>query len=147
MKEFMQQALAQAKIALDLGEFPIGAVITYKGAVIAAAHNMVESQKNPTLHAEIVCINQALDELGEKYLNDCEMYVTLEPCIMCYKAISLTKLKRLYIGAMNTEDLYSVERLDPKSLDLNHIPEIVTEVMADQAKKLFDVHLKRLRNV
>lgn len=147
MKGFMQQALDQAQLALDLGEFPVGAVITYKGKVIAAAHNMVENKKNPTLHAEILCINQALESLDEKYLTDCEMYVTLEPCIMCYKAISLVKLKRLYVGAMNTEDLYSIERLDPRLLDLNHIPEIVTEVMADQAKKLFDQHLKSLRNM
>ena len=145
MNHLMQHAIAQAQLALSKHEFPVGAVIAHKGSIIASAHNLVQEKANPTLHAEMICIDKALRAIGEKYLIDCDIYVTLEPCLMCFKAISLVKLRRVYVAAMNTEDKYSIERLDPKALDLNHIPEIITGVCEEQAKNLFYKHLKSLR--
>jgi tRNA(adenine34) deaminase len=98
MSGFMALALAEAEAASARGEVPVGAVIVRGGEVIARAGNRVEELGDPTAHAEMVVIRQAA-ALGDKRLEDCDLYVTLEPCPMCAAAISLARIRRLYFGA------------------------------------------------
>ena len=92
-------ALEQAAIAARAGEVPIGAVVVMDGKVIASAHNLTETNADPTAHAELLAIRSACKTLGTPRLPDCDMYVTLEPCPMCAQAISFARIRRLYFGA------------------------------------------------
>ena len=96
---FMNQAFLLAKKAYQHGDVPIGAVIVRDGKIIARGENRVQKSKNPTLHAEIVAINKACKKLGTKFLDDCDLYVTLEPCAMCATAISFARVKNIYFAA------------------------------------------------
>lgn len=96
---FMNQAFLLAKKAHSHGDVPIGAVIVRDGKIIARGENKVQKSKNPTLHAEIVAINKACKKLGTKFLDDCDLYVTLEPCAMCATAISFARVKNIYFAA------------------------------------------------
>lgn len=95
----MDLALAEARKAAMLGEVPVGAILVRDGAVVAAAHNRVETDKDPTAHAELLAIRAAAARLGAPRLPDCDLYVTLEPCAMCAQAISFARIRRLYYGA------------------------------------------------
>ncbi len=95
----MDQALAQARAAAAAGEVPIGCVVVRDGAVIAAAANRTVTDRDPTGHAEMLAIRSAAATLGSERLNDCDVYVTLEPCAMCAGAIALARIRRLYYGA------------------------------------------------
>ena len=97
--KFMTQAFVSAKRALSHDDVPIGAVIVCDGKIIARGENQVQIRKNPTLHAEIVAINRACKKLGTKFLDDCDIYVTLEPCAMCATAISLAHIRNVYFAA------------------------------------------------
>lgn len=99
MNSFMTLASDEAKAALKRDEVPVGAVITYKGEVIAKAGNRTRELKDPTAHAEMLAIREACQKLGQERLNDCDLYVTLEPCQMCAGAISFARIRRLYFGA------------------------------------------------
>jgi tRNA(adenine34) deaminase len=96
---FMQLALAEARAAQARGEVPIGCVVVRDGEVVARAGNRTIADKDPTGHAELIAIRQAAAALGSERLNDCDLYVTLEPCAMCAGAISFARLRRLYFGA------------------------------------------------
>ena len=96
---FMNQALTLAKKALSHNDVPIGAVIVRNGKIIARGENRVQKSKKPTLHAEIVAINRACKKLNQKFLDDCDIYVTLEPCAMCATAISFARIKNIYFAA------------------------------------------------
>ena len=96
---FMNQAFLLAKKAYSHGDVPIGAVIVKDGKIIARGENMVQKSKNPTLHAEIDAINKACKKLNAKFLDDCDLYVTLEPCAMCATAISFARIKNIYFAA------------------------------------------------
>ena len=96
---FMNQAFILAKKALSHDDVPIGAVIVRNGKIIARGENRVQKSKNPTLHAEIVAINHACKKLNQKFLDDCDIYVTLEPCAMCATAISFARIKNIYFAA------------------------------------------------
>lgn len=96
---FMNQAFILAKRAFEHDDVPIGAVIVRDGKIIARGENRVQKSKNPTLHAEIVAINKACKKLGQKFLDDCDIYVTLEPCSMCATAISFARIKNIYFAA------------------------------------------------
>ena len=95
----MNQALEQARLAAQRGEVPIGAVIIRGNEIIASAHNLVETQSDPTAHAELLAIRSACEILKSPRLTDCDLYVTLEPCPMCATAISFARIRRLYFGA------------------------------------------------
>lgn len=97
----MQIALAEAKIAAQQQEVPIGAVLTLNHQIIAKSHNCTIQQHDPSAHAEILVLRQAGRHLKTHYLNDCELYVTLEPCSMCSSAISIAHIKRLIFGAIS----------------------------------------------
>lgn len=98
---FMNQAFLLAKKAQEHGDVPIGAVIVHDNKIIARGENRVQKSKNPTLHAEIVAINKACKKLNAKFLDDCDLYVTLEPCAMCATAISFARIKNIYFAAMD----------------------------------------------
>ena len=95
----MQLALEQARLAHTKNEVPIGAVIVQGGKVIASAHNLTETNHDPTAHAELLAIRAAAETLESPRLIDCDLYVTLEPCAMCAAAISFARIRRLYYGA------------------------------------------------
>ncbi|HCM83662.1 MAG TPA: nucleoside deaminase [Alphaproteobacteria bacterium] len=99
----MQQALAQAQLANTLGEVPVGAVVVHQGVVIASCHNLTETNRDPTAHAEILAIRAAAAKLGDVRLAECDLYVTLEPCAMCAAAISHARIRRLYFGAYDAK--------------------------------------------
>ncbi|MDR2388626.1 MAG: nucleoside deaminase [Tannerellaceae bacterium] len=96
---FMKQALAEASLAAGNNEVPVGAVIVCRNRIIARAHNQTELLKDPTAHAEILAITSASHTLGSKFLTDCALYVTLEPCLMCAGAIAWSRLNLLVYGA------------------------------------------------
>lgn len=100
-EKFMKEALKEAKKAYDNGEIPIGAIIVKDGKIIARAHNQKEEKNDATKHAEIIAIQKASKKVQGWRLENCEMYVTLEPCMMCTGAIIQSRIKKVYIGAMN----------------------------------------------
>lgn len=107
-ERFMRQALAEARQAFDEGEIPVGAVVVTKsGRVIGRGHNMTEALGDVTAHAEIQAITAAAQNLGGKYLTDCTLYVTVEPCLMCAGAIGWSQLSRIVIGAADPKRGYS----------------------------------------
>lgn len=105
MNEYMEMALEQARIAARRGEVPIGAVIVRGGRVVARGHNQREKKQNALAHAEVLAINRACRRLRSWRLDDCEMYVTLEPCAMCMGAITNARIKKVYFGAKSETDL------------------------------------------
>ena len=104
---FMRQALTEAEKALDNDEVPIGAVIVCKKQIIARAHNLTECLNDVTAHAEMQAFTSAAAYLGGKYLNECILYVTLEPCVMCAGASYWTQIKKIVFGASDTKTGYS----------------------------------------
>ena len=97
--KFMNQAILCAHRAMQHDDVPIGAVIVRDGKIIARGENRVQQKQNPTLHTEIVAINRACKKLGTKFLDDCDIYVSLEPCAMCATAISFARIKNIYFAA------------------------------------------------
>ena len=129
---FMQEAIRQAAIAAEKDEVPVGAVIVIKNRIIAKAHNQVELLKDPTAHAEMIAITQAASAIGQKWLNECEMYVTLEPCSMCAGAMVLARLKKLYFGAYDPKAGAVGSVTNVLALDqLNHRVEVSGGCQAD----------------
>lgn len=98
-QSFMEEAIELAKEAARQGEVPVGAVVVLEGEIISRAHNLVETLRDPTAHAEILALRQAAQILQATRLGDCDLYVTLEPCTMCASAIAHSRVKRLYYGA------------------------------------------------
>jgi tRNA(adenine34) deaminase len=97
--KFMKQAFVAAQRAFNHDDVPIGAVIVRDGKIIARGENQVQLRKNPTLHADVVAINRACKKLGSKFLDNCDIYVTLEPCAMCATAISFARINNIYFAA------------------------------------------------
>jgi len=106
-ERFMREALAEARAAADEGEVPVGAVVVARGRVIARGHNMTERLADPTAHAEMIALTAATEALGGKYLTDCTLYVTLEPCPMCAAALCWAQLGRLVYGAPDPKRGYA----------------------------------------
>ena len=107
-ERFMRAALEEARAALAEDEIPIGAVVVCKGRVIGRGHNMVERLADPTAHAEMIALTAATNALGGKYLSDCRLYVTVEPCPMCDAALGWAQLGRLVYGAPDPKRGYSL---------------------------------------
>lgn len=118
-ERYMQAALTEAEKALAKNEVPVGAVIVCRDVIVARAHNLTETLKDPTAHAEMQAITAATDYLGGKYLTDCTIYVTLEPCGMCAGAIGWSQAAGLVFGATDENKGYrgiSAKLLHPKTL-------------------------------
>ena len=107
-EHYMKEALKQAQIAFDEGEVPVGAVIVCNNQIIARAHNQTERLEDATAHAEMLAITAAEHHLGTKYLNECTLYVTLEPCVMCAGATYWAQLGKVVYGARDEKRGYSV---------------------------------------
>lgn len=117
-EKFMRDAIREAKIARDEDEIPIGAVVVYNGRIIAKGHNMTERLHDTTAHAEMIAITAATESLGGKYLNDCTLYVTVEPCPMCASALCWAQIGRVVYGASDPKKgstLYSPSLFHPKT--------------------------------
>ncbi len=105
--KYMQEALKEAILAQKEGEVPIGAIIVGGGRIVARAHNQTEQLQDPTAHAEMLAITSATNSLGAKYLKECTLYVTIEPCPMCASALYLAQVGRVVFGAEDTKRGYS----------------------------------------
>ncbi len=130
--DYMKQALAEARKAFDEDEVPIGAVIVCNGRIIARAHNLTETLNDVTAHAEMQAITAAATNIGGKYLGDCTLYVTVEPCPMCAGAIAWSQLGRLVYGAADEKRgylRYSPNVLHPKT-------DVTSGICADEASEL-----------
>lgn len=128
---FMKQALIEADKAAEKGEVPVGAIVVCKGRVIARAYNLTETLIDVTAHAEMQAITAAANVLGGKYLNDCAIYVTIEPCVMCAGAIGWAQTGRLIFGASDEKrgyQRYAPQALHPKT-------EVVSGIMADECSQ------------
>ena len=110
----MKQALLEAQKAFDADEVPIGAVVVAGGKIIGRGHNLTETLNDATAHAEIIAMTAAMSDLGAKYLPDCTVYVTVEPCVMCAGAIGWAQIKRVVFGA--TDDKRGFTTYAPKAL-------------------------------
>ena len=119
MIEYMKEALKEANKALEKDEVPIGAVIVCNGRVIARAHNLTEMLNDPTAHAEMQAITMATSYMGGKYLTDCTLYVTVEPCPMCAAALGWAQISKVVYGASDAKrgySLFSPNLLHPKTI-------------------------------
>jgi tRNA(adenine34) deaminase len=143
----MKLALKEAQKAYDKKEIPVGAVIVKDGKVIARAHNLKEIKNDTTKHAEMLAIQKASKKLGCWRLEDCEMYVTLEPCSMCAGALIQSRIKKVYIGTMDykTGACGSVLNL-LKDFKFNHNVEVETGILAEDCEKILKDFFKELRS-
>ena len=147
-EKFMKIALKEAQKAYDKLEVPVGAVIVKDGKVIAKAHNLKETKFDTTKHAEILAIQKASKKLGSWRLLDCEMYVTLEPCSMCAGAMINSRIKKLYIGALDekTGACGSVLNL-LEDYQFNHKIEIEKGVLKEKCEIILKQFFKMLRDL
>lgn len=140
---FMREALKEAVKALEINEVPVGAVVTCRNRIIARAHNQTEKLTDATAHAEMIAVTAAANYLGSKYLTECTLYVTLEPCVMCAGALHWVQLQKLVFGASDIQRGYTLlgkPILHPKTT-------VEKGVKADEAKKLIDKFFQGLRDL
>lgn len=143
--EFMEEAIAEAKLAEDIDEVPIGAVIVRDGKIIARAHNTRETSKCATHHAEILAIEEACRALGGWRLPETTLYVTLEPCAMCAGAIINARIPNVVYGAPDLRFGAFGSLIDLSEIPLNHKPDIRRGVRAEECKGLLGEYFKKKR--
>ncbi|SFO07806.1 tRNA(adenine34) deaminase [Algoriphagus ornithinivorans] len=139
---YMNEALKQAQIAFEEGEIPVGAVIVSKNKIIARAYNQTEKLNDVTAHAEMIAITSAANYLGAKYLPECKLYVTLEPCTMCGGALFWSQIGKVFYGAEDPKRGFrktNVGILHPKT-------ELQGGLLAQESEKLLLDFFKKLRN-
>lgn len=143
---FMNEALKEAKKAFAIGEVPIGAVIECKGKIIGRGHNLTETRKDPTAHAEIIAIRQAAEALGGWRLLESTLYVTTEPCAMCAGASVLARIERIYIGTMDPKAGACGSLMNiPRDERLNHNAEIHIGILEQECRQLMKDFFRDLR--
>ena len=138
---FMKQAIAEARIAASENEVPVGAVIVCADRVIARAHNQTERLNDPTAHAEMLAITSATSSLGAKYLTDCRLYVTVEPCVMCAGAIGWSQLAAIIYSAQDEKrgfTKFAPQALHPKT-------EVRSGIMEQECSDLMKTFFKNKR--
>ncbi len=138
---FMKKAFSEALIAFEKGEVPVGAVVVSKGKIIARAHNLTETLTDVTAHAEMQAITAAANLLGGKYLTDCILYVTLEPCVMCAGALGWSQISKVVFGAFDEKRGYkkfAAKALHPKT-------EVVGGIMETECSELMQEFFKQKR--
>lgn len=145
-KKFMKRAIELAKKAFDSGEVPVGAVIVKNGEIIGEGYNMREQKQNALSHAEIEAINSACKKLGSWRLDDCEMYVTLEPCPMCTGAIINSRIKTVIFGAFDSSMGCMDSVINLCDYPFNHKVEIYAGIMEDECKKILTQFFALIRN-
>ena len=139
---FMGEALKEAQKALDVHEVPVGAIVACRNRIIARAHNQTEKLTDATAHAEMIAVTAAANYLGSKYLSECTLYVTLEPCVMCAGALHWVQLQKLIFGASDMQRGYTLlERpiLHPKT-------QVTAGIRAAEAKALIDTFFRTIRD-
>ncbi len=129
---YMQKALQEAELAMEMGEVPVGAVVVCNNQIIGKGHNLTETLNDVTAHAEIQAITAAANRLGGKYLKNCTLYVTVEPCVMCAGAIGWAQVDRVVYGA--SDDKRGFQTFAPKAMHPKTI--IESGIMADECAKL-----------
>ena len=138
---FMKEALQEARYALADGEIPIGAVVVWRDSIIARGHNMTEKLHDTTAHAEMLAVTAATEAIGGKYLQDCTLYVTIEPCPMCAGALNWAQVGRIVYGAADPRRGYSLftpSLLHPRT-------EVSSGVLADECSALVQDFFKARR--
>ena len=138
----MKEALRQAAQAEAEGEVPVGAVIVCRGRIIGKGHNMTERLNDPTAHAEMIAITAATEAMGGKYLNDCTLFVTVEPCPMCAGALAWSQIGRVVYGASDPKrgfSLFSPSLMHPKT-------EVVSGVLAEECGSMVTEFFRKKRN-
>ncbi len=143
---FMKEALREAEKALKKGEVPVGAVIVKDGKIIARGHNLREQKQNALSHAEIECINSACKALNSWRLEDCTLYVTLEPCPMCTGAIINSRISTVVFGAFDLKAGSMDSVINLCDYPYNHKPEIYGGIMEDDCKELLERFFTALRS-
>ena len=141
-EKYMRLALDEAKRAFDEGEIPIGCVVVCKDRVVARAHNLTETLCDVTAHAEMQAITSAANLLGGKYLTDCTLYVTVEPCVMCAGAIGWAQIPRIVYGCLDEKRgyyAYAPQAMHPKAT-------IVGGVLEEECRQLMQDFFKALRH-
>lgn len=143
---FMSKALEQAKKAFEMDEVPVGAVIVRAGEVIASGHNLRETLKDATAHAEILAIRQACEALGGWRLTGCDMYVTLEPCAMCSGAILQSRIENLYIGTNDPKGGTVGSKLNLlEDYTFNHKCQVHKDIMQEECSQILKDFFKLKR--
>ena len=138
---FMQRAISEAKLALEQGEVPIGAVVECAGRIVGKGHNLVETLGDATAHAEMQAITAAMNTLGGKYLTECTFYVTVEPCVMCAGALAWSQIGRIVYGTAEPKKGYTTiphPILHPKT-------KVESGVMEAECRELMEEFFKKLR--
>lgn len=138
---YMRQALKEAQQAADEGEIPVGAIIVCRDRIIARTHNLTETLHDVTAHAEMQAITAAAEMLGGKYLTDCTLYVTLEPCVMCAGALGWSQITRIVFGAPDPRRGF--QRIAPDALHPK--AQVVSGVLADECLQLVTDFFKKKR--
>ena len=143
---WMNHALALAQEAADKGEVPVGAIVIYEDSIIGAAHNLRETLQDPIAHAEILAIRQAADHLGSWRLENCTLYVTLEPCPMCSGALWLARIERCVFGCRDPKSgfLGSISNLMDQE-QLNHHYKISSGVLEKECSEILRTFFRRIR--
>ena len=140
-ERYMREALREAMTAAEEDEVPVGAVVVCRGRIIAKGHNVTERLKDPTAHAEMIAITSATEAMGGKYLTDCTLYVTVEPCPMCAGALAWSQISRVVYGALDPKrgfSMFSPSLLHPKT-------DITAGVLAQECGQLVSDFFKNKR--
>lgn len=140
-EKYMNYALIEAKKALDDGEMPVGAVIVLNNKIIGYGYNRKEKNKNSLSHAEIIAINDACKKINDWRLNNCEIYITMEPCLMCMGAIIESRIKKVYCGITNNK----FHNLNQVIINENKI-DIEYDIMSQLSLDLLEEFFKNIRN-
>lgn len=146
-EKYMKEAIKQARKAEKLKEVPIGCIIVYEGEIIARGYNRRNVDKNTLSHAELNAIKKASRKLGDWRLDNCEMYVTLEPCQMCAGAIVQSRIKKVYIGCMNKKAGCAGSIINLLQMkEFNHQTEVYKGVLENECSSMITNFFKELRN-
>lgn len=142
----MYAALQEAETAFEKNEVPIGAVVVFQNKIIGRGHNQTELLKDPTAHAEMIAITSASNYLGSKFLDECDLFITVEPCIMCSGAILLSRIKNVYFGTFEPKfgaagSLFNI--LD--SNKYNHKPNVYSGIYEKESRELLEKYFKSKR--
>ncbi len=143
--EYMTKALALAQKAKEMQEVPVGAIIVKDNKIISSAHNLCENENSSILHAEIIAIKKAQEILGQKFLSNCTLYVTLEPCSMCAGAIINSRISHLVYGADDFKQGAFGGMYNILSLNVNHTPLVTAGILWQECSEILSDFFKDLR--
>lgn len=144
-EKYMQLALKEAQKAYNKNETPIGAIIVFQDKVIARAYNQRESKQNSVAHAEILAIQKACKKIGSWRLEDCSLYVTLEPCVMCSGAIIQSRIKKVFYGAKNNRYGCHQGVINLFDISFNHQVEVISGILEEDCSNMITSFFKDLR--